>query len=236
MADYSASFTKHRAYTVDKATLVEIIQIAKTFLGKDPDISIHLRDDHQIEDTNLNALLADTYVRGKYIERVTIGGRSRSQDVMRSFLVDFEWELLSVIRVNVSGERDRSIAARDEIENILKGAEFWYSPMFLPKTRFLFLLASMLVPVTVGIALTLYLTWLVGLKVGTESISIWALPIGVGLAMIYLTLKDRLFPKITFNIGRSANRARYAGYWRNFIFTSVLVGIVFKLSIDHFLR
>jgi hypothetical protein len=134
MADYSASFTQHRAYSVDKATLAEIVQVARTFLGKDPNISIHLKDDHKIEDTNLDALLADTYVRGKYIERVTIDGRNRDQDVWRTFLVDFEWELMQTIRVNVGGERDRSVAARDEIEIILKGAELWYSPMFLPKS------------------------------------------------------------------------------------------------------
>jgi hypothetical protein len=97
-------------------------------------------------------------------------------------------------------------------------------------------LASIYIPLIIGVALTLYLTWLLGLEVKRESISIWALAIGAGLAASYLTLKDRLFPKLTFNMGRSANLARYAGYWRNFIFSSLLVGIILKLSIDHFLK
>jgi hypothetical protein len=235
MADYSASFTKNRAYSVDKATLVEIVQVAKTFLGKDPNISVYLQDDHKIEDTNLDALLADTYIRGKYIERVTIDGRNRDQHVWRNVLVDFECDLMRVIQVSVAGERDRSISARDEIENILKGAELWYSPMFLPKALPLFVV-SMFSPLIIGIALALYLTWLVGLEVRRDFVSIWALVIYAGLLASYLTLKDRLFPKLSFSIGRSANRVRYAGYWRNFIFASLLVGIVLKLSIDHFLK
>jgi hypothetical protein len=60
---------------------------------------------------------------------------------------------------------------------------------------------------------------------------------GYGFLMAaYFGLKDRLFPKLTFAIGRSADQAQYARYWRNLAPTSVIIGIFLKLTIDHLLK
>jgi hypothetical protein len=65
MPDYSTSFTKFRAYNVTPDTLASIVKAAKKFIEASPIITVYLEDDHNIEDTNLDALVADSFVRGK---------------------------------------------------------------------------------------------------------------------------------------------------------------------------
>jgi hypothetical protein len=53
---------------------------------------------------------------------------------------------------------------------------------------------------------------------------------------LYFGLKDQLFPRLTFNFGRSANRILFARYWRNFVLTSIFVGIFAKIGLDDLLK
>jgi hypothetical protein len=155
--------------------------------------------------------------------------------VNRSLSVNFEIDLLQVVAVRIAGERDRSLAARREIETTLEGAEAWYAPMFWPRSLLLFQL-SIFVPLIVSIALGVLVAWILGGEIRKDFISVWAVVAGVAFVAAYFGLKGHLFPKLTFDIGRSANRIQSARYWRNFALTSILVGIVLKLAIDRFLK
>jgi hypothetical protein len=237
MPDYSTSFAKFRAYNVTPDTLASIVNAAKKFIEASPTITVYLEDDHNIEDTNLDALVADSFVRGKQIKRITIDGRKTLFDplVNRSISVNFEVDLLHVAEVRIAGERDRSLAARREIETILEGAETWYAPMFWPRSMLLFQL-SIFIPIIASIALGVLVTWLLGAEIRKDFVSGWTVVPVAAFVSAYFGLKNRLFPKLTFDIGRSASRIQSARYWRNFLLTSILVGIVLKLAIDHILK
>jgi hypothetical protein len=237
MPDYSTSFTKYRAYNVTPETLAEIVNAAKKFIEASPTITVYLEDDHNIEDNNLDALIADSYVRGKSTKRIAIDGRKTFDPlVSRSISVNFEVDLLQTVAVRIVGERDRSLTVRREIEIILGGAEFWYAPIFWPRSSLLLFQLSIFIPVVVASAAGVFVTWLFGGEIRANFISAWALLASAAFTAAYFGLKDQLFPKLTFDIGRSANRVQSARYWRNFVLTSILIGIVLKLAIDHFLK
>jgi hypothetical protein len=235
MPDYSTSFTKYRAYN---EALAAIVNAAKKFIEASPTITVYLEDDHNIEENNLDALIADSYVRGKRIKRIAIDGRKTLFDplVNRSISVNFEVDLLQIVAVSIAGERDRSLTVRREIEIILESAEFWYAPIFWSRSSLLLFQLPIFIPVFVASAAGVFVTWLFGGEVRANFISAWALLASAAFTAAYFGLKDQLFPKLTFDIGCSANRIQSARYWRNFVLTSILVGIVLKLAIDRFLK
>ncbi len=165
MPDYSTSLSRYRPYNVTPDTLAAIVEAAGKFIESSPAIKVYLEDDHGVEDTNLDAFIADSFVRSKRIKRITIDGRKTlfNPVVNRSISVDFEVELSQVVSVRIAGERDRSLVARREIETALEGAEFWYAPLFWPRTMLLVQL-SILVPVLLAFAAGAFVTWLFGAK------------------------------------------------------------------------
>jgi hypothetical protein len=237
MTDYSTSFSRYRAYNVTPDTLAAIVGAASKFVESSPTIKIYLEGDHNIEDVNLDALVADSFVRAKRIKRIAIDGRKRLFDpiVSRSISVNFEPELLQIVAVRIEGERDRSLVARREIETALEGAEFWYAPMFLPRTMLLFQL-SFLIPVLLALAAGLFVTWLFGGEINAKFISGWSLVASAAFVAAYFGFKDYLFPTLTFDIGRSADRIQSARYWRNLVLTSIVIGIGLKFALDRFLK
>jgi hypothetical protein len=104
-----------------------------------------------------------------------------------------------------------------------------------PRTLFWFQM-SIFIPIFVACAVAIFITWMFGGNITTNSITAWALLPFAFLVASYFGLKDRLFPKLTFAIGRSADQAQYARYWRNLALTSVIIGIFLKLTIDHLLK
>jgi hypothetical protein len=117
----------------------------------------------------------------------------------------------------------------------LEGAEAWYARTFWPRSLILFQL-SIFVPLILSVALGVFVTWLLGGEIRRDSVSGWAVVPAAAFVAAYFGLKNHLFPKLTFDIGRSANRIQSARYWRNFLLTSILVEIVLKLAIDRFLK
>jgi hypothetical protein len=148
MPDYSTSFSRCRAYNVTPDTLAAIVDATKKFVEGSPTIKIYLEGDHNIEDANLDALVADSFVRAKNIKRIAIDGRKTLLDPVtsRSISVNCEPDLLQIVTVRIEGERDRSLAARREIETALEGAEYWYASMFFPRTLLLFQLSFYILP------------------------------------------------------------------------------------------
>jgi hypothetical protein len=174
MPDYSTSFTKYRAYN---EAFAAIVNAAKKFIEASPTITVYLEDDHNIEENNLDALIAESYVRGKRIKRIAIDGRKTLFDplVNRSISVNFEVDLLQIVAVSIAGERDRSLTVRREIEIILESAEFWYAPIFWSRSSLLLFQLSIFIPVFVASAAGVFVTWLFGGEVRANFISAWAL-------------------------------------------------------------
>ncbi|MHC4051512.1 hypothetical protein [Bradyrhizobium sp. 25ACV] len=238
MPDYSSSFTKYRAYNITPDTLGAIVSLVTKFTERPATITIYLDDDHEVKDTDLNALINDTFVKAQRIQRVKIDGRNRlGPDLVHSISISFDSDqLLRVVQVTIAGDRDRSIVARRELDTLLRGAEYWYSALLPSRSSFLFFQLSFFVPIVIIAALSVYLTWLFGGAVTESSITGWVLVPAVVLLAGYFGLKDYVFPRLTFDIGRSADRIKMASYWRNILLTGVVIGIVIKLVIDRLLK
>jgi hypothetical protein len=236
MPNYSSSFTKYRAYNITPDTLSAIVGTVAKFTEAAVTTTIYLDDDHEVKGDDLGALVNDTFVKAQKIRRIKIDSRSKlSQDIDHSISIGFEADLLRVVQVTISGDRDRSIVARRELESVLHGAEYWYSPLLPPRSLIFFQL-SFFVPILLIAALSVYLTWLFGGAVTENSITGWAGLVFVVLLAGYFGLKDYIFPRLTFDIGRSAGRIKVAHYWRTTLFTSVVVGIVIKLVVDRLIK
>lgn len=237
MSGYSTSFSRYRAYNVTPVALAGLVSAANAFLETSPTITIHMEDDHDMAGVELDDLLADSLVRNKIIKRVDIDGRKTLREplVSRSISITFEADFLQVVKVGISGERDRSLTARREIETILEGAEYWYAPIFLPRTMLVFQV-SIFLPIALAAVAAVFLTWLFGGVVTQTSVTFWVLLPFAILLGVYFGLKDRIFPKLTFDIGRSADRIQSARYWRNILLTSIIIGIAGKLAIDRLLK
>lgn len=234
MADYSSRLKMHRAYRVTKDTISTLVSVIGPFIASDPTITFYLEGSHEIKDSNLNALLEDPYIGAKYIDKLSIDGRSHAESgIWRTVDVTFEVGTLQTVVVSISGERKESTALRSEVENILKGAELWYSFMFLPY-GFASFLISTIGPFIVILSGTFVAAMLLGYEQNGK------FPPSVGLVCICLLalfygLKRLLFPKLTFEIGKSANLVRYSGYWLNFVFVTIIVGFLAKYAFDHLL-
>jgi hypothetical protein len=231
MPDYSSTFSKYRAYNVTPDTLAGIVDLVTKFTEEPATTTIHLVDDHEVKDINLDALLNDSFVKAQRIQRIKIDSKKFVGPLFHYVTISFEPDLLKVVQVTISGDRDRSLATRRELETLLRGAEYWYSSLLLPRTMLFFQL-SIFVPIIVIAVLAGLLTWLFGGEVRPNFITTWVfLPFAILLAA-YFGFKDHVFPRLTFEIGRSADRIRYASYWRNFLLTSIAIGIVAKFAID----
>lgn len=237
MPDYSSIYTKYRAYNITPDTLAGIVAVVKKFTEGSATTTIYLEDDHEVSDHNLDALLADSFVKSQRIRSIKIDSRKTvGAGLVHSMSINFESEMLRVVQVMIAGDRDRAILARQELDTLLSGAEYWYSFSMAPRSSFLPFLLSMLVPIVLICALSVFLTWLFGGEVSAKSTTGWLfLPLTVLLAG-YFGLKDYVFPRLTFDIGRSADRIKVASYWRNFLWASIAIGIVAKFAFDRLLK
>ncbi|MET4067519.1 hypothetical protein ABID58_002308 [Bradyrhizobium sp. S3.2.6] len=237
MTDYSSISTKYRAYNITPDTLAGIVAVVKKFTEGPATTTIYLDDDHEVKDHNLDALLADSFVKAQKIQRIKIESRKTlGPDLVHSISINFESDMLRVVQVTITGDRDRAILARRELDTLLHGAEYWYSFSLAPRSSFLPFFLSFLIPIVLISALSVFLTWLFGGEVTEKSTTGWVLlPLVVFLAG-YFGLKDYVFPRLTFDIGRSADRIKIAGYWRNILLTGIVIGIVVKIAIDRLLK
>lgn len=142
MARYTANFQKHGAYSIDQATMQQLVKVVQNFIGYSPTITFRLQNDHEIKHTDLNELLDDAYVTSKYITEAEIDGRGRDANISIKLSVPEIMEL--PIRVRMNGDRETCVGVRTNLESIFEGSEQWYSrySRFLTNLCFIWVMPS----------------------------------------------------------------------------------------------
>jgi len=206
-------------------------------------VTLEFRGSHKIEGVILDQVLSDPYVRSLKIISIRIRGSryKKENSPSRSVEIRIDSEFLNSgpISISIDGDRDASIAIRDRIEKILKGCWVWYSRAYRPVgipyqvTRFF-----------VGCAIAFSLVFVAllpirGLPHSPEEflkLAAESLLLTPSSYILLAFLRARLFPRLLFNIGKSADAVSSAVYWRNTLFVglglAVLAGIIGTLITD----
>ncbi|MGY8709539.1 hypothetical protein RAD16_27675 [Bradyrhizobium sp. 18BD] len=243
MAEYSASFREGGAFQFNVETVIDLAYAARDYLGATPTIAIEFVGDHKISSDDLSQLLDDPYMRSLRIMKLKIDGSQYAAKPYRSCTIDIdpEWGFLGTVNVTLRGDRDAAVIARDRIEKILKGCLLWYWPLFRPIGPGFFAFRMCLAAVAVFVSIFAAYTLLRGVPASQRDALTQA---GEALILtpffyqIGAFFRNRLFPKLLFNFGKSADSIRVAAYWRNLVFVgvglAVATGIVATLITDRF--
>jgi hypothetical protein len=233
LSEYKITSYKSGAFEFDADSIRALIKSAQKFLGFDPTITIELQDDHHIEGTEFDLLTEDPYVRSKIIKTISVQGRAY-KDGQR----DFELEIGATFRsigLSMSGDRDATIATREETVEILKGQEVWYSKFLStnPLANF-FILVTCSVLLSVAAMTAAYL--LSGVPISPEKDKVSALYILTILIEIPVcaVLLLSLFPVLSFNFGRSARKVRSSQHWRMVVGVGVILAFAIGVLVNLF--
>jgi hypothetical protein len=243
MAEYSASFREGGALQFGQDSVRDLVKAATDFTGEAAQVTIEFRGDHKIAASDLDQLLNDSYVRSLMIISIRIDS-SRYRPAPRRTVdvkISSEYLTLGAISVSIDGDRDASIVTRDRIEKIVRGCWTWYSRFYRPfQTEFQ---VARVVVVFIIVFLLLFAAFLIlrGIPHSPDELAeraAEALLLSPSFYFVLAFLRNRLFPKLLFNLGKSADVAISAAYWRNIIFVGVglaiVAGIATALITDRF--
>jgi hypothetical protein len=217
---YSASFRKSGGYTFDRETIIDLFNITRRFVEKDLTVDVLLEGDHSIESTDIESVLNDLYVKNKLIEGISITGYNFDSNPQRltQIRLGMGWNAVSV---RISGEKDQSTNARTELENVIDGRADWYSKLIRKPILLTAIIAGI-------IAAGIYATHsrYNANPFGTV-ISGISFVVEIGVAwFIMLFLLDRMFPSLTFSIGRSSSQVESARVWRTVVFVGIILSLM----------
>jgi hypothetical protein len=230
MDRYSTNFTRSGGYIFSRDAIVLIAKEMARFTESEAKINIALADNHNVQSSDVDEVLSDSYVLNRLIERIDITSMSESKIVdnkhvrnTRQASVTLSTNRYESIDVDIRGDRDASVSLRGEIETIIDGQKKWYwwlagripSPfdaiLFGAACMAFLVLSIMVVAPLFGKDATKDLLWLAGLL---AVLAMW----------LSFSLRRKVFPKILFDIGKSGDLVQASGTWRNVILIVVALG------------
>jgi hypothetical protein len=231
VAEYSTSFQEGGGLKFDTESIQDLINAAKDFLGEPPTITIEFRGDHKIAANSPNQIFGDTYIRSLPIISIKISGMRYQPPQNRSISIKISKEnwALGPAFVDIDGDRDASVVTRDRVEKIIKGCVLWYCMFYRPVgpafavARFL---GTWILVLVMGIALNL---WFWGVPKSPDEFGqriVGLVLLSPALVAVVFFLRDRLYPLVLFNIGKSADSVRSTTYWRNILFAGLVLGVI----------
>lgn len=241
MAEYSAYFSDAAPLEFGVEEIRDLIKAARDYLGAGPKITIEFGGDHRISSDDLDQLLSDPYVRSLRINALKIDGSRYDDKEYRACTIDIEpHAFVGVVRINLRGERDSAVTARDTLERTLRGCLLWYWPLYRPYgpgfMTFRLIVTSLVMFSVIFAVYSIFRGIPVSKDVLTQAgeAALW-MPLALQLVV---ALRARLFPRLLFSFGKSAEVAKTAAYWRNTVFVGILLavatGIIATLITDHF--
>ena len=223
MAGYSTNFTKRGAYAVNQGTIMDLTAVVDDLVEEAPTIKFKLEQDHEIESKDAKEAFDDVYVKNKYIKSAEIQGFG-VKGAHASITFGPPNIIEDVIGVRMGGDREACVAARAKIESILQGSEQWYSKFMFQKEGYA-VAFTFAVPVLLLAAFTV-----IHLVLTPESFEKDKVPVLLPLEWLIIwavlvVLKGRMFPKIVFDIGKSASVGDSARSWRNVVGIVIAIGV-----------
>jgi hypothetical protein len=228
MATYATSFTKRGGYSFDERAIADLWNQAKSFVGDDANITVKLEGDHEIRLKEVNELFEDAFLRHNFIEQLSIYGSDFRAEPVKNISISLGY----YVWVSISGDRQECAVKRTEIENILGGRRIWYSKLFAGGVVKWFLGGVIVSGIINFVAERIRRR--VGLDDSFLSATIIALPLIVLVVLLFATAKDRMFPRLVFELGKSAQVGKRAEYWRNAVGIGVVLAFVVGIAVDAF--
>ncbi|MGY4506608.1 hypothetical protein [Bradyrhizobium sp. USDA 3650] len=243
MAKYSASFFDGGALQFDENSIRDLVSAGRNYLETAPTITLEFDGDHNLQSDDLENILSDPYIRSRNIISVQINGSRYRPEPARSFQVKIssEYATLGSVRLSIEGDRDASIVTRNQVETTIRGCWTWYARLYRPID-----VSFQLIRLISGWTLVYALLFSAFLKLRgfpetpeqLAKLAAETLFLSPTIYLIVAFLRNRLFPKLLFAIGKSADAVARAAYWRNFVFIGVglalLTGIAATLITDRF--
>ena len=227
MPEYSTDITKRGAFVVDSQRIKILNGTITKFLGRRPSIEIEFEGSYKISGSNLDELLADPYVGSKIIRTIQFSGYADERRMTLRLGTDFNVARLVPVDIDiVSDNHNAMILARNTIEETITSHKQWYWIFMLPDIVPALIGYILFVPIVAGL-FVFGTNWLFHLEMINEKyisgylVLAWAI-----LATAIFYLKQQMFPKMIFDFGKSAEVARNAAWWRNFVGLVVIVGII----------
>jgi hypothetical protein len=227
MSVYQTTLSLRGGYNLDRQLLEEIFHHATVFVKGNVDVEIEFGDVHKLNSQDLEALLEDSLIRTDMITGVEIKGRNYEVEPRRSF--DFEANSESVFRatcrLQVSGEQEISRALSDRIERLIRVKRQWYSPILLNDTE-----SSLIIVIAVVLlifALPIGIAWVINATPRAALIIFMIEALGFWIWLYVLNrLRELLFPRLIFDIGRSAEVGKRSIGLQKFLFGAVFLTVI----------
>lgn len=191
--------------------------------------SVSLADDHNIQSSDIEVILSDSYILARLIERIKFSSNG-SRVVERKFVassrdvdVTLSERYFSTIDVSIKGDRDGCTALRAELETIFQGAEESYS-----WTRRIDGLPMALLSTAATVLFFLGYAWLLVLIAGVETTKQvgWLLFVPAVFSVFAVgRLRAKMYPGIVFDVGKSGNIISSAKHWRT-VGHSLALGVI----------
>jgi hypothetical protein len=229
MAGYSTEINRRGPFVFDRAAIRSLCASLRKFLCNDrPVVSFGFVGDHSIESDDIDSLIGDDYVSSRRIVKIKIGGTNYHIKPSRSATITLSSEYGVEVRASIGGDRDPSLLLRNEIESMLESCTPWYARLYLPAGH---------TYDGARLAIGFTICWVIVVAIALlqapppdRKIDIWFLlqwsGSGVMLLWAWLFINRRMFPRVLFDIGKSADQVAAAKYWRNTVFVGVVLAVI----------
>lgn len=226
--DYKTYIEKYDAYSFDAATIKDLWSLLKTFSKNEArlTIKITLEENNIVEASDPDVLFQDPYVKYKYIKSIEIstsnydgGSFSLASIGLRE---NSGWTM--PIDITISGERDLSTTLRSNIEDIINGRRLWYARFMLPDDYAYHLLMLIVLIGAMATAVSFFHKYYG--PVNSQDNILLVIVEALVFTGLLLFGKRLLFPSMSFEIGKSAQRATRAASLRRFVFGGILLALI----------
>lgn len=235
MPGYSVAIEFRGAYNITKPALRNLAEAVEEFTRSTPSVSVQLRGGHTVDSSDLSEIENDLIIGSEFIQKITItasGGGYGSQDYKQARIALGGDALLftGIASVSAAGPQIECAGFVEKVRRILASCSSWYSFASLPAHPASFFVRAVILGVC-----SLVLVAAVHVNFRRQVSSEFVIALEVCLAYWFLsTGEQHLFPRITFDLGRSARVAPRANAWRKVLFVTIGLGVAVAVARTYF--
>jgi hypothetical protein len=227
MAEYSTEIMKRGAFVLSGERIKAIFALITDFLDAAPRIVVIFYGGYKIESADIEEALTDPYVGSKQIHTIEISGHNKGRRISLRLGVNYDVARLVPIELDiVSTDHDAMIVTRNGIEEAMQAGMQWFSGLMLPNVLLALMSYLLAVPIVTGLFVA-GINWFFHLDMISEKrVSLYLVLTWLALTVAVFYAKQQMFPKMVFEVGKSAKIAKRAEYWRNVVGVGIILAFV----------
>lgn len=230
MAEYSTELKKRGAFVLN-LSIRRIVAKSNKFLADDDKVKVKIEiqfdGNYKIKSTDVDEVLTDPYVESRNIKSIKIDGFTQQKQVFIDLGVTYGGAM--PVSMTLTGNHDGIIATRNNIEETIDGGKQWYSLLIFPQ-NFLSVITYYIFLVPIATAAFIFLIASCFHLNIISANAFYLIPIWIALTIIVFSMKKRMFPKMAFAFGRSANLINQSKWWRNVVGVVVISGLTIGVT------